>query len=222
MTKFNTESVGTNFLIKDLLHWKCYRYLLHLSLSSWWCLELDLMWWLLCSFGWWCFAGVPKGDIRCGQSITMWPQAQAIQHMHPPKMPKEVHAFLGLVGYYREFIKNLTKIAKPLTVLTCQQANFEWTPTHHYAFLTLKESVIQTPILHYPNPRKCYIVYTDTLDDASRAQLSQEHDGTEFSIAFLSNTHSLTLNRNEAPQNKKLMVYITQLQKGIGTFREPK
>ena len=39
-----------------------------------------------------------------------------------------------------------------------------------------------------PNPSKRYIVYTDTSDDACRAQLMQEHDGTEFPIAFLSHT----------------------------------
>ena len=84
--------------------------------------------------------------------------------MHPPKMPKQVCAFLGLVGYYRKFIKDFAKITKPLTLFTCQQAKFEWSPTHHNAFLTLKESVIQAPILHYPNPKKHYIVYTDASD----------------------------------------------------------
>ena len=79
-------------------------------------------------------------------------------------------------------------MAKPLTLLIHQQAKFEWTPTHHNAFLTLKESVIQAPILHYPDPIKCFIVYTDASDDACRAQLSQEHDGMEFPIAFLSHT----------------------------------
>ena len=36
-------------------------------------------------------------------------------------------------------------------LLTHQKAEFEWTPIHHTAFLTLKESVTQTPILHYPD-----------------------------------------------------------------------
>ena len=74
--------------------------------------------------------------------------------MHSPKTPKQVHAFLGLVGYCRLFIKNFTKIAKPLTLLTCQQVKFDWTPTHHEAFLKLKESIIEAPILRYPDPNK--------------------------------------------------------------------
>ena len=85
--------------------------------------------------------------------------------------------------------KNIAKIAKTLTLLTHQQAKFEWTPTYHNAFLTLKESVIQAPILHYPNLKKCYIGYTDASYDTCGAQLFQEHDGMEFPIAFLS--HSL-------------------------------
>ena len=79
-------------------------------------------------------------------------------------------------------------MAKPLTLSTHQQAKFEWTPPHHTALLTLKESVIQAPILCYLDPMKHYIVYTSTSDDGCGAQLSQEHDGTEFPIAFLSHT----------------------------------
>ena len=108
--------------------------------------------------------------------------------MHPPKTSKQVHAFLGLVGYYKKFIKNFMKIAKPLTLLTCQQVKFDWTPTHHEAFLKLKEFIIQAPILWYPDPNKRYIVYTTASDDACGAQLSQEHNDTEFPIPFLLHT----------------------------------
>ena len=108
--------------------------------------------------------------------------------MHPPTTPKQVHAFLGLVGYYRKFIKDFTKIAKPLTLLTGQQVKFEWTPAHHEAYLKLKDSIIQAAILQYPNPSKRYIVYTDTLDDTCRAQLTQEHNVMEFPMTFLSHT----------------------------------
>ena len=108
--------------------------------------------------------------------------------MLPPTMPKQVRAFLGLVGYYRNFIKGFTKIAKPLTMLTQQQVKFEWTPMYHTTFLHLKEAIIQAPILHYPDPDKKYIVYTDASDNACGGQLSQEHDGAEFPVAFLSHT----------------------------------
>ena len=89
------------------------------------------------------------GHILSTKGIKLLPsKTQAIKNMHPPKMPKKVCAFLGLVGYYRKFIRNFAKIYKPVS-----KQNFEWTPTHHIAFVTLKESVIQAPILHYPNPK---------------------------------------------------------------------
>ena len=129
------------------------------------------------------------GHILSTKGIKPLPsKTQAIQNIHPPKTPKQLCAFLGLVGYYRKLIKNFAKIVKPLTQLTHQQAKFKWTPTHHNTFLPLKESVIQAPTLHYPYLKKHYIVYADASDDACGVQLSQEHDETEFPIAFLSHT----------------------------------
>ena len=120
------------------------------------------------------------------------PRTHAIQHMQPPTTSKEVRAFLGLVGYYRKFIKGFAKIAKPLTLLTRQQVTFGWTPVYHTAFLHLKEAIVQAPILHYPNPDKKYIVYTDASDNACRAKLSQQQNGMECPIAFLSPTFTET------------------------------
>ena len=129
------------------------------------------------------------GHILSATGIWALPaKTHTIQNMKPPTTPKQVRAFLGLVGYYRKFRKGLAKIAKPLTLLTRQQVKFDWTLEHHAAFLHLKEAIVQAPILHYPNPNKKYIVYTDASDDACRAQLSQEHNGTEFPVAFLSHT----------------------------------
>ena len=114
------------------------------------------------------------------------PSSEAIKAMHPPVNPKQVHAFLGLVGYYRKFIKNFTKIAKPLMVLTSMDIKFEWMETHHCTFMKLKNAIIQAPILRYPDTTKPYIVHMDASDDACGAQLSQMHEEAEFPVAFLS------------------------------------
>ena len=133
------------------------------------------------------------GHILSATGIRPLPaKTHAIQHMQPPTTLKPVRGFLGLVGYYWKFIKGYAKIAKPLTLLTRQQVMFEWTPEHHTAFLHLKKAIVQAPILHYPNPDKRYIVYTNASDDACRAQLSQEHNVTEFPIAFLPHTFTAT------------------------------
>ena len=99
-------------------------------------------------------------------------KTEAIKAMHPPANPKQVCAFLGLVGYYRKFIKNFAKIAKPLTMLTHMDVKFEWKETHRCTFIKLKDAIIQAPILRYPDTTKPYIMYTDASDDACGAQLS--------------------------------------------------
>ena len=78
---------------------------------------------------------------------------------------------------------------------------------HHTAFLHLKEAIIQAPILHYPDPNKKYIVYTDDSDDACEAQLSQEHNGTEFPVAFLSHTFTETQRKWSTTKQEDFGVY---------------
>ena len=112
-------------------------------------------------------------------------KTEAIKAMHPPVNPKQVRAFLRLVRYYRKFIKNFAKIAKPLTMLACMDIKFEWKETHRCAFMKLKDAIIKAPILRYPDTTKPYIMYTDTSDNACGAQLSQMHEEAEFPVAFL-------------------------------------
>ena len=133
-------------------------------------------------------------------------RTEAIKTMHPPVNPKQVHAFLGLVGYYRKF-KNFAKIAKPLTMLTCMDIKFEWKETHHCAFMKLKDAIIQAPILRYPDTTKPYIVYTDASNDACGAQLSQMHNEAEFPVAFLSHTFTNTQQRWSTPEQEAYGIY---------------
>ena len=114
-----------------------------------------------------------------------------------------------MFGYYRKFIKGFAKITKPLTLLTRQQVKFDWTPSHHKAFLTLKEAIIQAPILCYPDPNRKYIVYTDASDDACGAQLLQEHNDMKFPKAFLSHTFMETHRKWSTTEQEAYGVYYT-------------
>ena len=131
-------------------------------------------------------------------------KTEAIKAVHPPVNPKQFHAFLGLVGYYRKFIKNFAKITKPLTMLTRMDVKFEWKETHHCAFIKLKDAIIQAPILSYLDTTKPYIVYTDTSDDACGAQLSQMHNDTEFPVALLSHTFTDTKTEMEYTRTRSI------------------
>ena len=138
---------------------------------------------------------IPRTHSRCGRDLTSPSQ-------NTPVNPKQVHAFLRLAGYYRKFIKNFAKIAKPLTMLTRMDIKFEWKETHHCAFLKLKDAIIQAPILRYPDTTKPYIVYTDASNDACGAQLSQMHNKAEFPVAFLSHTFTDTQWRWSTPEQE--------------------
>ena len=104
------------------------------------------------------------------------------------------------------FIKNFAQITDPLTAFTHHDTKFVWTSGHHTAFSTLKITFLEAPVLHYPDPSKCYIVYADASDDACGARLSQKHDGQELQLHFFP-THSQTSQRNESLQNRKPMAF---------------
>ncbi|WVZ89906.1 hypothetical protein U9M48_036254, partial [Paspalum notatum var. saurae] len=56
-----------------------------------------------------------------------------------PQTMTEIQSFLGLAGYYRRFIKDFSKIAKPITALTQKNAKFAWSSKCEVAFGTLKK-----------------------------------------------------------------------------------
>ncbi|GJV88888.1 putative reverse transcriptase domain-containing protein [Tanacetum coccineum] len=58
-----------------------------------------------------------------------------------PKTPSDIRSFLGLAGYYRRFIENFSKNAKPLTSLTQKNQKYEWGMEQKEAFQTLKDNL---------------------------------------------------------------------------------
>ncbi|GJY40904.1 putative reverse transcriptase domain-containing protein [Tanacetum coccineum] len=68
-----------------------------------------------------------------------------------PRTLTEVRSFLGLVGYYRRFIENFSKIAKSLTILTQKCKTFDWGEDQELAFQTLKDKLWNAPILALPD-----------------------------------------------------------------------
>jgi hypothetical protein len=66
-------------------------------------------------------------------------KVQEVLDWMSPKSVTQIRSFLGLAGYYHQFIPNFSKIAKPMTQLLEKQAKFKWSPQCDEAFLTLKE-----------------------------------------------------------------------------------
>ena len=109
------------------------------------------------------------GHIISGEGITPLPEKlDSIQKMLPPKTPKEVKQFLGLIGYYRKFVP------RSLNALTRKGVTFEWTPICQESFELLKASLMTKSILMYPDPNLPYVLFTDASKYAWTCVLMQE------------------------------------------------
>nr|GEX49590.1 hypothetical protein [Tanacetum cinerariifolium] len=90
-----------------------------------------------------------------GNEIHVDPsKIEAVKNWKAPRTLTEVRSFLGFTGYYRRFIKNFSKIAKSLTILTQKCKTFDWGEEHELAFQTLKDKLCNAPVLALPNGQK--------------------------------------------------------------------
>jgi hypothetical protein len=69
---------------------------------------------------------------------------------------KELKSFLGLVGYYRKFVKHFGIIARPLTELLRKGSVFQWTQEQELSFQTLKKALIEASVLALPALRQMH------------------------------------------------------------------
>lgn len=99
---------------------------------------------------------------------------QAVKDFKKPKTATHIKSFLGLIGYYRKFIRNFSKIAKPLADLTKKDTTFHWTDKQQLAFDTLKQKLCEAPVLQYPDFDKTFTLTTDASNEGLGAILSQD------------------------------------------------
>jgi hypothetical protein len=85
----------------------------------------------------------------------------------PPMNASEIHSFLGLAGYCRRFIKDFSKITKPMTRLLRKNKDFDWTEECQVSFEELKKRLTSAPVLILPDITKKFDIYCD----ASRQRL---------------------------------------------------
>jgi hypothetical protein len=92
----------------------------------------------------------------------------------PPITILEIRSFLGLAGYYRRFIKDFSKIAKPMTKLLEKNKAFEWTKECQASFKKLKKRLTSSPVLVLPDLTKKFDIYCDASRQALGCVLMQE------------------------------------------------
>lgn len=103
-----------------------------------------------------------------------------------PQSIKEVQRFLGVAGWYHRFIPHFSEKAALLHVLKQKNSTWIWTEDCQRAFDTIKQGLVQAPVLITPDFSKSFRVQTDASDIGLGAVLTQDSAGEEHVIAYAS------------------------------------
>ncbi|KAM6584674.1 hypothetical protein CsatB_011676 [Cannabis sativa] len=115
-------------------------------------------------------------------------KVSTIENLPPPVSVKGVRSFLGHAGFYRRFIKDFSKVAKPLSNLLASGVPFEFGKDCLEAFQILKEKLISAPIVTTPNWELPFEIMCDASDYAIGAVLGQRVDKVFRTIYYASKT----------------------------------
>lgn len=118
----------------------------------------------------------------------------AIQKFPLPQNTKQLKGFLGLLGYYRRFIKDFARLTKPLTKCLKKDATINIKdPEYVSCFNMCRNLLMNEPILRYPDFSEQFILTTDASNFAIGGVLSQGTPGKDLPVAYCSRT----LNQSE-------------------------
>ena len=100
-------------------------------------------------------------------------KVEAVMSWERPKSVFEIRSFLGLAGYYKRFIEDLSQLAAPMTRLTRNEVKFEWNDLCERALQQLKMRLTSAPILIVLERGQRYTMYCDASKDGLGCVLMQ-------------------------------------------------
>ncbi|XP_058741312.1 uncharacterized protein LOC131613680 [Vicia villosa] len=103
-------------------------------------------------------------------------KVDVISKLPPPMNEKGIRSFLGHAGFYRRFIRDFSKIAKPLTTLLVKDKNFTFDDQCAVAFETIKKKLVSAPIVVAPDWSLPFEIMCDASDIAVGAVLGQRRE----------------------------------------------
>ena len=132
--------------------------------------------------------GILLGHIVCKQGLMMdLAKIAIIVNLPPLKSVKQLRTTLGHTGYYRKFIKGYAQITTPMEKQLKKDIWFEWTPECQASLDILKEKMVTSPILVFPDWNKDFHVHVDASSIALGIVLAQSGEGNiDHPISFAS------------------------------------
>ncbi|CAN6723272.1 unnamed protein product [Malus baccata var. baccata] len=137
---------------------------------------------------------------------------EVIVKLPPPTSVKNVRSFLGHAGFYRRFIKDFSKISRPLCNLLAKDACFDFNADCHDAFNKLKDLFTSAPIITAPDWTLPFELMCDASDYAVGAVLGQRRDKLPYVIYYASRTLN-DAQLNYATTEKELLAVVFALEK---------
>lgn len=154
------------------------------------------------------------GHIITSQGIRTAPdKLKAITQFPEPQTLKQLRAFLGIVGFYRNYSDQVAKIALPLFELLRKDTVWDWTRERQQAFEGLKQLFLTEHVIHHPQSGRDFIVYTDASSYALGVKLAQcDNEGVEKTVAMASRT-LCKAEKNYTVTEKEMLCIVWALQK---------
>src|SRR5277367_5336065 len=116
-------------------------------------------------------------------------KTSVIDNWEPPKTVKGVQSFLGFCNFYRRFIQNYGRVARPLNQLTHKNHPFKFDASCERAFKELKRRLVSAPLLVHFDPDRPSRMETDASDGVIAGVLSQQQlNGEWHPVAYYSKT----------------------------------
>ncbi|CAO2822820.1 unnamed protein product [Amaranthus hypochondriacus] len=158
-------------------------------------------------------SGVVLGHVVSNRGIEVdRAKIEVIEKLPPPINVKGVRSFLGHAGFYRRFIANFSKIARPLTELLAKDVSFVFTDECLQAFEQLKQALISAPIIQPPDWSLPFELMCDASDFAVGAVLGQKKEGRMHAIYYASRTLD-SAQMNYATTEKELLAVVFAMEK---------
>jgi hypothetical protein len=154
--------------------------------------------------------GILLGHIVCKKGLLVdLANIAVIVNLPPPKSVRQLRETLGHTGYYIKFIKGYAQITAPMEKLLKKDTKFQWNEDCQQGLDTLKENMVTTPILVFPNWENTFHVHVDASTIALGAIRVQPGVGDlDHPIAFASRKLSeLEKNYNTTEREGLAMVY---------------